>query len=62
MAEEKKKVEAEDVWVVGEVATQTQPVFINTKEKDETKQQSGMYELLAKMANDIETIKNALLR
>jgi len=55
MAEEKK----EKKWIVGEIATQTQQVLINTTEKENN--QYGLYEMMAKLANDIEEIKKGLL-
>jgi len=46
-------------YEVKEVATQTQPVFIDNNNEGK---QTDLYEVIAKIANDIETIKKALTK
>jgi len=48
-----KKEEKKNIWEVGEVPTQTQPVIYNTKDE----KQYDIYQALAKILNDIEEIK-----
>ena len=50
--EEKKK----EKYIIGEIATQTAPVIIDT----ETKAQYTELTMLAKIANDIEKVKKSL--
>lgn len=53
---EKEKKEQKDIWVVGEVATQTQPILLNTK----TEEQLEVTSALAKILNNQEKLMKLL--
>jgi len=54
--EEKKTKEKKEIWVVGEVPTQTTPVVVNTA----TEEQLDIHLALARVLNDLEKLKKLL--
>ena len=57
---EEKKEEKKERWAIGEIPTQTQPVAIDTAEKEIGKAAHSELMLLVKIANDIEKLKKTL--
>jgi hypothetical protein len=55
MAEEKEKTKKE-LYIVGEVATQTSPVIVNTKTEETYRVEAA----IAKLMNDVEELKGLL--
>jgi len=55
---EPEKKEEQKKWVVGQVATKTEPVFYN----NETKEQLDMHDLLCSMRNDIDDLIEFLVK
>ena len=53
---EPKKEEIKEKYVLGYIATKTEPVIID----QDTEEQYDLHKMLAKIGNDIEEIKNFL--
>lgn len=51
-----EKKEETKTWVVGQIATKTEPIFYN----NETKEQLDLHDMICLLKNDIEEIKEFL--
>jgi len=56
--EEEKKEENKPTWIVGEVATQTQPILVNT----ETEENFDLYNAVAILLNKVEELSSYMMK